>query len=120
MQTITPVPGAIGHQQRVKAVAITNSDSLIPFTSTFLPLPTFLAYQRHLAPSLAHSVSAPASPPLPSSAWHVSIHSFPRFTLFHDTGQPLSLSIVPIFSFWSRPTSSPFTFGQAAIVKVTL
>lgn len=37
MQTITPVPGAIGHQQRVKAAAITNSDSLIPFIPSRAP-----------------------------------------------------------------------------------
>lgn len=37
VQTITPVLGAIGHQQRVKAAAITNSDSLIPFIPSCTP-----------------------------------------------------------------------------------
>ena len=37
VQTITPVSGAIGHQQRVKAAAITNSDSLIPFIPSRAP-----------------------------------------------------------------------------------
>lgn len=119
MQTITPVPGAIGHQQRVKAVAITNSDSLIPFTSTFLPLPTFLAYQRHLAPSLARSVSAPPpSPPLLGMArFHSlfpSFHPFPRHrptTLsFHRSDFLLLVStdVVPIYIRAGRYRKSNF------------
>lgn len=119
MQTITPVPGAIGHQQRVKAVAITNSDSLIPFTSTFLPLPTFLAYQRHLAPSLARSVSAPpASPSLLGMArFHSlfpSFHPFPRHrptTLsFHRSDFLLLVStdVVPIYIRAGRYRKSNF------------
>lgn len=119
VQTITPVPGAIGHQQRVKAVAITNSDSLIPFTSTFLPLPTFLAYQRHLAPSLPRSVSAPpASPPLLGMArFHSlfpSFHPFPRHrptTLsFHRSDFLLLVStdVVPIYIRAGRYRKSNF------------
>lgn len=58
VQTITPVSGAIGHQQRVKAAAITNSDSLIPFIPSRAP-----SFSSHL----------PVLPPLRS------FHSFSHF-----------------------------------------
>lgn len=111
------VPSAIS--SALKPLQLQTPTVSSPLLPPPLPPPT-LPYQR-LSPSLARSFRVCSSAfPSPPPQWHVPIHSFPRFTLFHDTDQPLSLSVVPIFSFWSRPTSSPFTFGQAAIVKVTL
>lgn len=70
-QTITPVPGAIGHQRRVKAAAITNSDSLIPFIPVLLRPP--------LRPSLFSCSSAPPLPPPPPLPFLPLFPSFPPF-----------------------------------------
>lgn len=79
VQTITPVPGAIGHQQRVKAAAITNSDSLIPFIPSRTPSSSFHSFpHRPCVPStlslifpfpslvsLAHSLAPRRRSPVP-------------------------------------------------------
>lgn len=85
VQTITPVPGAIGHQQRVKAAAITNSDSLIPFIPALLR-PPFTA-RSHIAPAFL---------PL-----------FLSFSLFGPSPISLARSLAP-----RRRSPAPFTFAR--------
>lgn len=82
VQTITPVLGAIGHQQRVKAAAITNSDSLIPFIPS-------------RAPSSSFHRSFPHRPCVPSTLSLI----FPFRSLAH--------SLTP-----RRRSPAPFTFAR--------
>lgn len=86
VQTITPVPGAIGHQQRVKAAAITNSDRLIPFIPALLR-PPFTA-RSHIAPCIPSTLSL--------------IFPFRFLARF-----PLARSLVP-----RRRSPAPFTFAR--------
>lgn len=119
MQTITPVPGAIGHQQRVKAVAITNSDSLIPFTSTapsssYPPLPTPLSLPRSLVPCLLLRLPLPPSSVARSHSLFPSFHPFPRHrptTLSFRRSDFLllvSTDVVPIYIRAGRYRKSNF------------
>lgn len=101
VQTITPVPGAIGHQQRVKAAAITNSDSLIPF----IPSPRTLS----LSLSLSLVVSSPSfssflSPRTASPASFL-LHSFSHFPFSAPRSFPPSLCSLAR----SRATPALFT-----------
>lgn len=110
VQTITPVLGAIGHQQRVKAAAITNSDSLIPFTSTSLPIPLLLSSFLRCHPRF-RSFFPPRSR---------SLSLFRPLSTVPPAQEPtLSLSVVPVFS--AGPTNAvPIYIRPGAIVKVTL
>lgn len=87
VQTITPVPGAIGHQQRVKAAAITNSDSLIPFIPS-------------RAPSSSFHHSFPHRPP-------AFLPLFLSFSLFGPSFVSLARSLV-----LRRRSPAPFTFAR--------
>lgn len=115
VQTITPVPGAIGHQQRVKAAAITNSDSLIPLYF-HPPLPfLFLSLSlSSLSPIPSNSLSSYSSPsyfPVSSHPFVARFHSlFPSFHPFPDTNH----SLFPSFRFSPLVflTLFPFTFGR--------
>lgn len=99
VQTITSVPGAIGHQQRVKAAAITNSDSLIPF----IPSPHTLSSFPFIL------IVPPLIPPFRVP----SLHSFSHF-LFSASPLPPPTS----FSRFSRSpryaarSPAPFTFAH--------
>lgn len=141
VQTITPVPGAIGHQQRVKAAAITNSDGLIPFTSTSRLSPSFsfdFYVPLRLAPWLSLSLAlvvyvslfrCPFSP-LPDPLFLLSsISNVPQLGLSHRRHvlrRPLFPPVSPFpedrpLSLFRRSgrsspsvflTPSPFTFGR--------
>lgn len=91
VQTITPVPGAIGHQQRVKAAAITNSDSLIPFIPPRVP-----------SSSLSLLV---ATSPLRS------FHSFSHFPFLVSPSLARSLARPPARAL-RRRSPAPFTFAH--------
>lgn len=106
VQTITPVPGAIGHQQRVKAAAITNSDSLIPF----------ILSPRTLSLSLSLVVSSPSfssflSPRTASPASFL-LHSFSHFPF--SAPRSFSPSLCSLARSRATPLCSPapFTFAH--------
>lgn len=113
MQTITPVPGAIGHQQRVKAVAITNSDSLIPFTST-APSSFYPPLSRSLVPCLLLRLPLPPSSVARFHSLFPSFHPFPRHrptTLSFRRSDFLllvSTDVVPIYIRAGRYRKSNF------------
>lgn len=91
VQTITPVPGAIGHQQRVKAAAITNSDSLIPFIPPRVP---------------SSSLSL-----LVATSLLRSFHSFSHFPFLVSPSLARSLARPPARAL-RRRSPAPFTFAH--------
>lgn len=107
VQTITPVSGAIGHQQRVKAAAITNSDSLIPFIPSCAPSPP---------PSSLLHCSSPHRFCVPSTLSLIFPFQFPRallsLALCHRSPAPFT------FAHYSRKSNFVTRAGSSIRARI--